>query len=370
MKKTICSVMLLVSIQATLCAQEKLTRSNTEKTFDFPSDKIHRQFMIDLGRGNKMQIELNNLDDIDHFSNIDSMLRVFLHDMGPLKDSLSDELTSKRIDYVTDSSGRKKIRIRQYATQGSSFVIDKGGLAALKLEQDTLNFFGSSRFLLHYLLEKWQWRERPYRLSLFVNNLNELPELAGHLNERILTLKQSLDSRLVPDNNGLMHLKKDYAVTVKQPQGFVTGTGDYLTIENSANLQNFKNYFVPSFSLGLNLTIHGASSKIKANLAWEPNFFFQNNQGKLQTFRNDFLTFNFGISSLTDGGPPKDQLRMAVFSLSYLIRRDGDFFEKKEFRFGFGQVDIFKGATSLAPVMYFNNFFKGVTPGIRIIQRF
>jgi hypothetical protein len=363
-------MMLLVSIQATLCAQEKPARSNTDKTFDNSPNKSDRQFTIDLGKGNKMRVELDNWDDIDHFLNIDSLLRVFLHDMEALKDSLSDELTTKRIDYVTDSTGRKKIRIRQFPTQGSSFVIDKGGLAALKLEQDTVNFSGSSRFLLHYLLEKWQWKDRPYRLSLFVNNLNELPELVGKLNERIASLKQNLNSRLVPDNNGQMHLKKDYAVTVKQSQGFNNGTGDYMDIENSANLQNFKSYFVPSFSLGLNLTIHGASTKIRTSLAWEPNFFFQNVQGKLQTYRNDFITFTFGTSNLTDGGPGRDQLRMAIFSLSYLVRREGDFFEKKEFRFGFGQVDIFKGATSLAPVMYFNNFFKGVTPGIRIIQRF
>jgi hypothetical protein len=344
--------------------------SNTDKTFELPPNKIHRQFVIDLGRGNKMQVELDNPEDIDHFLNIDSLLRVFLHDIEPLKDSLSDELASRRIDYIADSSGRKKIRIRQSAPQGSSFVIDKGELAALKLEQDTVNFLGSSRFQVHYLLEKWLWKTRPYRLSLFVNNLNELPALAGKLNELILSLKQNIDSKLVTDNNGVMHLKNDYVVTVKQPQGFVAGTNDDLEIENSANLQNYKNYFVPSFSLGLSLNINGASNKLYTSLVWEPNFFFQSNNGKLQTYRNDFLTLSFGTSSITESGINREAFRMAIFSLSYLIRREGEFFDKNTFRFGFGEVNIFKGATTLAPVMYFNNFFKGVTPGIRLIQRF
>jgi hypothetical protein len=374
-------MMLLASIQARVCAQENgrikgmatssaEALSNTDKTFELPPNKIHRQFVIDLGRGNKMQVELDNPEDIDHFLNIDSLLRVFLHDIEPLKDSLSDELASRRIDYIADSSGRKKIRIRQSAPQGSSFVIDKGELAALKLEQDTVNFLGSSRFQVHYLLEKWLWKTRPYRLSLFVNNLNELPALAGKLNELILSLKQNIDSKLVTDNNGVMHLKNDYVVTVKQPQGFVAGTNDDLEIENSANLQNYKNYFVPSFSLGLSLNINGASNKLYTSLVWEPNFFFQSNNGKLQTYRNDFLTLSFGTSSITESGINREAFRMAIFSLSYLIRREGEFFDKNTFRFGFGEVNIFKGATTLAPVMYFNNFFKGVTPGIRLIQRF
>src|SRR5882762_1072125 len=146
MQKTMLFLMLLGGIQASVCAQVRLSTrtSNADKTFEMPPNKIDRQFLIDLGKGNKMQVELDNWDDLDHFLNIDSMLRVFLRDMEPFKDSLSNELAVKRIDYVSDSSGRKKIRIRQYLPQASSYLIDKGEVAALKLEQDTVNFVGST----------------------------------------------------------------------------------------------------------------------------------------------------------------------------------------------------------------------------------
>ncbi|HMH23036.1 MAG TPA: hypothetical protein VK563_14730 [Puia sp.] len=370
MKKTIFFLMLVISIQASVCAQVTHRISNANKTFDFPPDKIDRQFLIDLGKGNKMQVELDNWADLDHFLNIDSMLRVFLHDIEPLKDSLSNELAVKRIDYVSDSSERKKIRIQQHIPIASSYLIEKGDLAALKLEQDTVTFMGSSSFMLHYLLEKWQKKDRPYRLSLFVNNLSDLPGLVGKLNEKILSLKQNVDSRLVADKDGVIHLKKDYQVTVKQPQGHVNGTGDYLTLQNSVALQNYKSYFVPSFSLGFSLFINGANNKLQFGAAWEPNFFFQNNLGKLQTFRNDFVTLLFSTSSITNNGNQKAGFRAALFSFSYLVHHEGGYFDKKAFRLGVGQVSLFHGLTTVEPVMYFTNFFRGVTPGLRLIQQF
>ena len=64
----------------------------------------------------------------------------------------------------------------------------------------------------------------------------------------------------------------------------------------------------------------------------------------------------------------KDFSFNAVFSLGYLIHREGDFMEKNTFRFGAGKLKLTK--TTIEPSMYFNNFFKGVTPGIRISQSF
>ncbi|HZE86462.1 MAG TPA: hypothetical protein VE035_19210, partial [Puia sp.] len=188
--------------------------------------------------------------------------------------------------------------------------------------------------------------------------------------ERILSLKQNVDSRLVKDKDLVMHLKKDYQVTVKQPQGYVNGTGDYLSLASSVALQNYKNYFVPSFSLGFSLNINGVGSKILFGAAWEPHFFFQNNLGKLQTFRNDFLTVLFSASAITNNGDQKAAFRPAVFSFSYLVHHEGDYFDKKAFRLGVGQISLFQGLTLVEPVMYFNNFFRGVTPGLRLIQQF
>lgn len=98
--------MLLASITGNAFAQDNTVTG--DKTFDLPPDHAKRRFNVDLGKGNKMQIELSEMEDLNRFLNMDSVIRVFFADMEALKDSLGDELFSKRIDYTTDSLGRKK----------------------------------------------------------------------------------------------------------------------------------------------------------------------------------------------------------------------------------------------------------------------
>ena len=50
------------------------------------------------------------------------------------------------------------------------------------------------------------------------------------------------------------------------------------------------------------------------------------------------------------------------------LTKNGDYFEKNTFRFGAGKLQLLK--TTIEPSVYFDNFFKGVTPGIRISQAF
>ena len=115
MKKTFIALMLFISILPDLCAQSK---SKEDKAFEVPENIIiNRRFYIDLEKGNKLTIEVTDITDLQRIANIDSLLKVFASDLTPLRDSLSDPLSSKRIDYVTDAQGRKKIRILKYAFQ-------------------------------------------------------------------------------------------------------------------------------------------------------------------------------------------------------------------------------------------------------------
>jgi len=110
--------MLSISIQAELCAQSK---SKEDKAFEVPENiVINRRFYIDLEKGNKLTIELTDITDLQRIANIDSLVRVFANDLTPLKDSLSDPIASKRIDYVIDVQGRKKIRILRYPSRGDN----------------------------------------------------------------------------------------------------------------------------------------------------------------------------------------------------------------------------------------------------------
>ncbi|MFI5134170.1 MAG: hypothetical protein ACHQEB_07535, partial [Chitinophagales bacterium] len=140
MKKTFSVLMLFISILPGLCAQ---SNSKEDKAFEIPDNIIiNSRFYIDLEKGNKLTIELSDISDLQKVSNIDSLLTVFINDLKPLKDSLSDPLASKRIDYLIDAQGRKKIRIQQYHPKGDSYLLNHGDLSSLKINQDTINIIG------------------------------------------------------------------------------------------------------------------------------------------------------------------------------------------------------------------------------------
>lgn len=370
MKKMLCFLMLIISITGATFAQDRTTIS--DRTFDLPDRFAARRFTVDLGKGNKMQVDVDNMDDLNRLSNIDSVIRVFLTDMQPLQDSVGDELVSKRIDYATDSMGRKKIRIQQFMPKGSTFILTHGEVASLKLEQDTIHFIGTVSFIAKYSLRKAFPAIRHYRLSFFLNDLADLKTyMDGSLRKKIQTIQNDNSSAWITTRTpGKAYLKADPSISARLPKG-LTGGGDFLNFRISVDLQNYKNYFVPAFSLGAGLIISNTYFKRDIILSWDPHFLFAtNNQGRLQVFRNDFLALTWGQGFIRDNQPTKESSFLFVMSLAYLIKRDGNYFEKNTFRMGGGRLSLFEGKTKIEPVMYFHNFFKGVTPGLRWIQSF
>ena len=374
MKKIISLLVLATSITVTTIAQQEPALSNTGKIFDVPANALNRRFTVDLGKGNKMQVELSDIADLDRFTNIDSMLRVFLQDIILLKDSLADEITAKRIDYVTDELGRKKIRIHLFKPSGSSFLLQQGNVAALKLEQDTVNFLGTKPYTQKSTLLKPFTVIRYYRLSFFVNQLSDLNNYVdAGLNEKINTIKKNENKRWIKDTEGRWHIKNgDQAIySNHQPAGYISEAGDYITSRWSVNIQNYKNYFVPSVSLGFALVFNNGYVKRDLGLLWEPNFLFAKNaEGRVQTFRNDFVTLTYGQARVRKNSGAKESSFLTVFSVGYLVSRKGNYFDKNTWKVGAGQVSLFKGKVNIEPVFYFNNLFKGVTPGLKLLMNF
>lgn len=366
------AMMLATGITGAAFAQNE--RTVTEKTFEIDDANFQRKFTINIDKGNKVQIELKSMDDLDKIKNLDSLLAVFMQDLKLLKDSLPDDASSVRIDYVAAATGTKTVRIVKHAPQGSSFVIRKDDLAALKLEQDTVNFIGRVLFVAKYTLRKPFDEVRYYKVSFFVNNLSDLDTyVAGKLNEKIATLNEKTQaSRWVKDNAGNWHIRKgDQSISAKNPAGYVANQNDFITSRLSANAQNYKSYFVPSFNLGIAAVFIKENFKRDIGLSWEPNFLFAKNAaGKLTTYRNDFITLTFGQGPIKENDAHKESPFISAFSLSYLTRRKGDFFDKNTLRLGAGQLSLFEGKTKIEPMFYFTNLFKGVTPGIRWTQQF
>jgi hypothetical protein len=372
MKKTIALLMLTSSITASLCAQS----NNSNRSFEVPNDVImNRRFTINLDKGNKLQLEMTDITDLSVAGNIDSVLQVFFTDIAPMKDSLADPLTSKRIDYFIDEKGRKKIRFQQFAPKGASFLVNKNELASLRTEQDTVH-------IIVYILNAPEpddlvsdKNKRYYHYTFFMNDVNELQAYFNNntLNDKLNTLRNNVNEKWTPvPGTGTVLLKKDNSITANERKGYSgLSSRDYITLMGSASIQNYKNYFVPSFSVGAKFTFSNNARTFKREfgLFWEPNFLFaKDSSGKLKTYRNDFLTLTFSQGGITEHNPLKNFSYSADFSLGWLRRRSGEFFDKNTFRLGIGKIQMLK--TTVEPCLYFNNFFKGVTPGIKITQYF
>ncbi len=329
-----------------------------------------RRFIINLDKGNKLQIELSDINDFDRIPNIDSVIKELMQDTELLKDSLSDELSSKRIDYIADITGVKKIRILLHKPNGSSYLVKQGDVAALKLEQDTINYLG----MLPYETNNNHRRNAAvtyYRLSFFLNDIKELPAyLNAGLQDKINNLKQNISSKWTMGKDKQMHLQNDPSVSAKAAKGYVGN--DFVALNAFVHIQNYKQYFVPSFSLGAAVTFNNRNSFTREiGFYWEPQFLFaKNSQGNLQTFRNDFLTLSLAQGLLKDKDAKKDANWLTVLSVGYMIKRSGNYYDKNTFRIGAGRLSLLNGQVKLEPVFYFNNFFKGVTPGVRLAVGF
>ncbi|MBN9385721.1 MAG: hypothetical protein J0H74_33510 [Chitinophagaceae bacterium] len=359
MKKFFCTVLTLLSIMGTLYAQHQVRAGI--KTFGISSDNLERRFWIDMGKGNQLCLELEDQEDISRFTNVDSLLMVFLADMKPFNDSLSDPLAWHVIDYVIDAAGKKKLRLQTFHPASSSYLLDQPEPAVLRLEQDTI------QIVLEFPESTGRHHDgiRQDRLSLYLNDYHQLSNyITGGLNEKIRWLQKNMRSYWVRTGK-IWQAEKDPAITAPQPAGYIAMAHDYLSSEVRLNVGNYKSYFAPSFALGIGLHFNREESIRSFSFLWQPVFLFQTNaQGHLQTFRNDFLTVEIA-REWKDKNPHFIYLSPSI-SFGWLVRREGDLFEKNSYRLFLGHTKLTKDNLYLQPGMYFHDFFRGVTPAVNI----
>jgi len=366
--------MLATGIASTAIAQDETPVSKSDKTFELKGVNIRRKFFADLGKGNTMQVELGDFDDMSKIRNIDSLLKDFLKDITPFKDSLTDELSTKRIDCFIDTDGKKRIRIQVFKPKGSNFLITQDDLAALKLGQDTVNIICAVPFPNKYVIGKLRPGISYYRIGFFVNQLSDFNNYTnGRLNEKVINFPWKISQWRREDGDNWYHVKGDPTIHAKHPAGFIGSAGDQLELNAGINLQNYKSNFVPSFNITMKAVVSNARNKYEAGVMWEPQFLFaKNSQGNLVTYRNDFLTLILGREPLNEKGKPEGPgyNLFQHISIGYLYRRKGDFYDPHTFRLGTGGINWQEGRIKLEPVFYFHDFFKGVTPGLKLSVNF
>ena len=364
--KTAAFLGLLLSLAASLCAQRNRSLPTPDDNFfRLPDYSIEKSVHIDLGKGNWLELELSADNQLSRFKNFDSLLLVFLIDMKPFKDSLSDPLSGKRVDYRIDTAGRKMVRIRETRSAGTTFLLGENDPSLLRLRQDTV----------YILLEEKE--NRFSRLTIVLNRYDRLESwIATGINAKMDELEVNKEHRWADDwNMGPGHrayLVKDPSITMRKDSLHTEAHGNtYLELSSIIALQNFKNFLTPSVDLGFAIGQHKKDFVQEFGVYWEPLFLFGTDaKGRLQTYRNDLFVFHYAFDVSGTARDPLTPVGLTTnFSLGYFVRRSGDFFEKDSWRLTAGEIHFFGNRLLLQPCIYFNNLFKNVTPGLRLCYK-
>lgn len=370
MKKLIVS-MLFLSITGNLFAQ--VFGKQVPNPFTMVEDYTYnRTFYVALDKNEWVKIDLSDITDIDRLTNADSILKLFLRDIQLLNDSLENPVTGKKIDYYIDSTGRNQIRIHQQNPLGNSFIVAKEDIALLKLQQDTVIIAGVIQNPPKAVEKMNSSNTRIYRFTFYLNDYKNLEKYTNGVMASKLATVRIKNPGLWNHNNYGYFIKNDPSISAPQRFGFTHGTGDYLSPFLTVNLQNYKNHFVPSFNMGATIVL--ANRPITwyhaISASWEPQFLFRNNSaGKLETFRNDFISIMYGQGPVSKKNTHEEGVMSNFVSLAYLVRNKGDFYDKNTWRLGFG-IQVKRTRTNIEPLIYFHDLFKGVTPGARVLFSF
>lgn len=373
MQKIIVLLGFLLSITGASYAQQYRGNidgsSPDDKVFALPPYITKYKAWAGLGQGNRMRLELTSRKELARFQNIDSLLLVFFTDIKPLQDSLGDPQTAKRIDYLIDAQGHKKLRIRQTKPAASTYLVGDGEPALLRLQQDTV-------FLLIAVPAEGESGPRYDRLGFFLNRCEELNGLiTTGLNRIVAKMQTNEGEENWTYKKGRAYLKADPTISARH--FFSPDRQGELSLRYHVAMQNYKNYFTPSFSLGATISIIHKDNRNAFSLDWEPIFLFAHDaDGRLQTYRNDFLVLGYSNRKAEPPGTKigfghRFQTQNALnldldLSIGYLIHSQGDYFVKHTFRLCVGSVSLSKNRVVVQPCMYFNDFLKGVTPGVRV----
>jgi len=336
---------------------------------------LRHRFIIDLEKGNRVDIQVANKIQLLRLLNIDSIFLKVIADLKLLKDSLAGELFSKRIDYTTDMAGYVKIRTRIYDRTVSHYVIQKGEVAALKVEQDTLVISGFIK------LEKAErislrgiYNTFPYRITALLNNYEQLENyLNGNLNIMMEQIRSEWNSysKWTPEKNWKYNLYGYYNTADPGKNRRIKNTWNRNQYHSSfapyvhIAVQGINGRYSPSVATGMEYIKSYGNTENHFQLYWEPYFYFEKtNTGKNKLFRNDFVSFQHTSTTFSDN--EKNKVRFSgLFSAGYLIHRSGDYLEKNTFKFGVPGVQF--RFLFLHPEFVFNNLFKNFHPGLKLM---
>lgn len=372
--------MVLAGACAALTANAQISNGRTAEPSDplkpGPSYPLIHHIKINLLDKNYVLVELSSMKLLASVMNIDSILNAVLHDLSPLKDSLATESNTRKVEYIIDGAGARKIRLSA-TNHDKTYLVTDDDIAVLKTEQDSLcitKFFPADK------RTRGKAAAPQWKITMVVNNLDETAMYTkGVLNASVQQIAADYVQRSgwTPGND----LRKSLNITHDPYDQLMPGKSDYsaqrtnwsLSLFGEMGVQNVQDHFLPSIagpSVNINFSSLYRTNNIRFNS--ETYFFFDRpGSGKTAIYPNTFIQLSYSNKPRYPSSHPVGWNNVtAAISLGYLSKRSGaeSYFQKNTFKLGLGGFE--HKTLSITPQLFFNDFFKNATPSVRFAISF
>ena len=160
------------------------------------------------------------------------------------------------------------------------------------------------------------------------------------------------------DNNTLSSVYE--TCSLRAPNG-----NDALQISLGTSIQNLKGVWAGSFNAKIALAL-GRKMVLKNKYSFQSEWMYDFSSGEqgFQKHINQFVGLGYDHNFSND---PKNSSWYGV-SASYLLKRNGEFFNKNTFNIGLSRA--LNNHIEIQPMIYFNDFFKNAYPSLKIAVSF
>lgn len=368
--KKVFFVLLLAITAGKLMAQEM---GNT-----YLDDPIFRKQKVDfhyinIQKNISMDVEFHSIKQLPYLPNIDSIITLLKQDLQYLADSLKEDGVVRKLEY-TLTPKIKKITITNHTEQPFSYTVQNKELKLFKDAKDTLViklgvFAGDSTS--YYTMENHTKKQKsanlyPVYIKLYANNLKDITSLKNEVVALCLDNIKQNNKTIIANKaeTGVGNLANPFAEkeilyywnAQQKPKMQLVPTIGF-------GLQNLNSTWLPSFSYGLKYANNDFKNNYNLFSLTMDSYYNFSALGTSQEKRDvySFLTFKYAyIHRKRENG---FQLNPSL-SLGYMVIKKGDFFQPHTFKFTIPSLQ--NGWLSIGPEIFFNNFFKNTSLGIKL----
>ena len=335
--------------------------------YEVPPYLIGKKFEVDLGKGNKMFIELSKLSLLSNIKNLDSIVDQFLINVIPLKDSFADQKIQYKIDYLMMDVERAALKLTKYAPNFDEYMLSGGEVSKLRTKQDSVLILGKMK------KEGSEFRNIKnsfdyYRVTFVLNQLNDL-ELLDSLNNHVEQVGISAYSKWNFTNDNKYVSRKFDNITANS-NAVGVWKGNFIYSDISYGLQNYGERLLGSSRASIGIIIKNNGNEHKIGTYTEVPLVFAKKYGdgvnSDRLFKNGFIGIEYYYKGASFGynRVRSKNLVFPMLTFGYLIRRDGNYFEKNTFQVGISKFVFLDNTLSVEPMFFINK--KYVAPSIKL----